>query len=61
MQEFRSYFPSVSRKSLLIFNVKVWSDDSFDHDARRRGGVCPPENTEHTHSLGQAAPAPTAN
>ena len=28
LKEFRSYFPSVSRKSLLIFNVKVWSDDS---------------------------------
>ena len=37
------------------------SDDSFDYDARRRGGVCPPENTEHIQSLGQADPAPTAN
>ena len=25
----------------------------------RRGGVCPPEHTEQTHSLGQADPAPT--
>ena len=25
VQKCRSYFPSVSRKSLLIFNVKVWS------------------------------------
>ena len=24
-----------------------------------RGGVCPPEYTEQTHSLGQADPAPT--
>ena len=25
----------------------------------RRGGVCPPEHTKQTHSLGQADPAPT--
>ena len=37
------------------------SDDSFDYDARCRGGVCPPEDTEHTHSSGQADPAPTEN
>ena len=45
IKEYRSYFPSVSRKSLLIFNVKVWSDNSaacieffLNAEAQRRRG-----------------------
>ena len=45
------------------------SDNSFDYEEQvdtegsvnvsRRGGVCPPEQTTHNHSSGQADPAPT--
>ena len=45
------------------------SDNSSDYEEQvdtegsvnvsRRGGVCPPEQTTHNHSSGQADPAPT--
>ena len=56
MQEFRSYFPSVSRKSLLIFNVKVWSDECaacigapFSHAVG--AGSARPDDVLHNFSL----------
>ena len=39
--------------------VVTFAPTESESNASRRGGVCPPEHTKQTHSLGQADPAPT--
>ena len=55
-KESASSAQSASEKSCGLSHPE---DTEGPVNVTRRGGVCPPEHTKQTHSLGQADPAPT--